>query len=74
MCISFSVSHHLKLLPEYIQVLETLNHPFTILVGSRLSDKYKYNLEKFTSHRTKIVENLSEMTSIITNNAVHSIP
>lgn len=71
-CISVTVSHHLKLLPEYIQALESLQQNFTIVVGSRLSDKY--NLEKFTTKQTKIVKDLSELTSLITNDVVHSIP
>lgn len=71
-CISVTVSHHLKLLPEYIHALESMQQNFTIVVGSGLSAKY--NLEKFTTKQTKIVKDLSELTSIITNDVVHSIP
>ncbi|WP_394185679.1 cobalamin B12-binding domain-containing protein [Metabacillus halosaccharovorans] len=70
-CISVTVSHNLKLLPEYLHALESLDQNFTILIGSRLSEKY--NLEKFLTNRTKIVRDLSEMTSIITNEVAHSL-
>lgn len=44
-CLSVTVLHHLKALPEYIQTLESLAHKPTIIVGSRLAEKY--DLSKF---------------------------
>lgn len=62
-CLSVTVSHHLKNLPEYIQTLEMLDHKPTIILGSRLAEKY--DLSKFISNQTLIVPNLENLTVFI---------
>ncbi|WP_226670926.1 B12-binding domain-containing protein [Metabacillus litoralis] len=62
-CLSLSMSHQLKSLSDYATTLSALDHKPTIIVGSKLTEKF--NFKNIVPHDTIVVSNLEELTSWI---------
>ncbi|TXC89825.1 cobalamin-binding protein [Metabacillus litoralis] len=67
-CLSLTMSNQLKNLPNYITSLAELDHKPTIIVGSRLFEKY--DLTKFIPKNTIVISDLEKLSSWITEQKV----
>lgn len=67
-CLSLTMSNQLKNLSHYITSLAELDHKPTIIVGSRLSEKY--DLTNFIPKNAIVISNIEKLSSWITEQKV----